>query len=165
VEVYDVDAWIDTTDYLYIQGTTFQWEHKTSGSPAGTHGGPEPTVITTYLNGMMEMNGYDWNQTWPDPLPSDAFSSVLASLNPELPLTGTLIGTVSNISGRGTPSIYQEPSAANGDTLIVQFSDGADGAAYLDAQITVVPEPASIGLIGLGAVCLLGARPRRGTGK
>jgi len=163
VEVYDVDAWIDTTDYLYINGSTLQWEHKTSGSPAGTHGGDEPTTITSTLDGFTEMSDIDWNQTWPSPLPSDAFSSIFTSLSPALPLTGSLSASVSTISGRGTPSIFQEPTSANDNTLIVQFTDGFDGAAFLDAQITVVPEPASPGLLGVGVIGILclGSRSRR----
>jgi len=152
VEVYNVDAWIDTTDYLYINGSTLQWEHKTSGSPAGTHGGDEPTTISSTLDGVTEMSSVDWDQTWPSPLPSDAFSSVFTSLDPALPLTGSLTASVSNISGRGTPSIFQQPTSANGNTLIVQFTDGFSGAAFLDAQITVVPEPASLGVLGLCAI-------------
>ncbi len=153
--VYDVNAWIDTTDYLIINGSTLQWEHKTSGSPAGTHNGPEPTIISTTLNGVQEMNSVDWNQTWPSPLPADALSSIFSPLVPELPQSGNLSGSVVNISGRGTPSIFQQPSPSNNDTLIVQFTDGFTGAAYLDAQITVVPEPSTLAMLALAAVGLL----------
>jgi hypothetical protein len=104
------------------------------------------------------MNGVDWNQTWPSPLPSDAFSSTFTALTPALPTTGNLFASVVNISGRGTPSIFQEPSAGNDNTLLVQFTDGFNGAEYLDAQITVAPEPAS--LVGIGCAALLLRRRR-----
>jgi hypothetical protein len=158
---YDIDAWIDTTDYLYVHGNTLQWEHNTSGAPAGTHGGDEPTVISSTINGATEMDNVNWDQTWPSPLPSDAYSSTFTSLDPPLSTTGSEFATVSKISGRGTPSIFQEPSAANGDTLIVQFTDGFNSAAFLDAQITVspAPEPASGLIASLG--CILLSQRRR----
>jgi hypothetical protein len=161
-EIYDVDAWIDTTDYLYIHGSTLQWEHKTSGSPAGTHNGTEATIISSSLDGVTEMSDVSWVQTWPSPLPGDAFSSTFTSLDPAVPLSGLLSVSVSNISGRGTASIVQEPSAANGETTIVKFTDGFNGAAYLDAEITIVPEPVAVGLIGLGVVGLLRSVGRGG---
>jgi hypothetical protein len=72
------------------------------------------------------------------------------------PATGTFDASVSNISGRGTPTIFQQPTEANGETLIVQFTDGFNGAAYLDAEITV-PEPSALGL----GICALGLIRRR----
>jgi hypothetical protein len=159
--IYNVTAWIDTTDYLIIHGSTLQWEHTTSGSPAGTHTSPQPTVISSSLDGVQQMNAVDWDQTWPSPLPSDAFSSVLNLLTPALPTSGNLDASIINISGRGTPSIFQEPLPSNNDTLIVQFTDGFDGAAFLDAQITVAPEPSCAALSAIVVMGLL-RRPRSG---
>jgi hypothetical protein len=111
------------------------------------------------------MNAVDWNQTWPSPLPSPAYSSVFDQLTPALPTSGDLFASVINISGRGTPTIFQEPLPSNGDTLIVQFTDGFDGAAFLDAQITVVPEPSCAALFTISALALLRRRrSRRGPG-
>jgi len=159
---YDVDAWIDTTDYLYVHGSTLQWEHKTSGSPAGTHLGAQPTIISSSLDGAGDMNGVNWNQTWPSPLPSDAFSSTFSPLSPALPGTGDLSASVTKLSGRGTPSIFQQPAAINNYTLIVQFTDGFNGADFLDAQITVAPEPGSLLLLVASAGFPLLRRHRRG---
>ncbi len=158
--VYDVDAWIDTTDYLYIHGATLQWEHNISGSPAGTHLGAEPTILNSTINGVSTMTDVDWDQTWPSPLPADAFSSTFSPLRPTLPLSGDLSVSVLKLSGRGTPTIFQDPTPANDETLIVQFTDGFNGAQYLDAQITVtVPEPSSIALATFApAACLLRRR-------
>ena len=39
-------------------------------------------------------------------------------------------------------------------------SDGADFFAFDDFSLTIVPEPASLGLLGLGALCLLSRRHR-----
>ena len=165
--VYDVNAWIDTTDYLIVHRSTLQWEHKTSGSPAGTHLGPQPTVISSTLDGIPEMSAVNWNQTWPSPLPSDAFSSTFSPLTPALLNSGDLAASVIKLSGRGTPSIFQQPGSSNDYTLIVQFTDGFNGADFLDAQITVVPEPASLGLmlglLSVAALCLL--RRRRCVGR
>jgi hypothetical protein len=157
---YDVNAWIDTTDYLIVHGSTLQWEHKTSGSPAGTHLGPQPTIISSSLDGVPQMNAVSWNQTWPSPLPSDAFSSMFTPLTPALTGTGDLVASVIKVSGRGTPSIFQQPSASNNNTLIVQFTDGFNGADFLDAQITVVPEPASLRVIAVAGPLLLHGRRR-----
>jgi hypothetical protein len=160
VQVYDINAWIDTTDYLFIHGSTLQWEHKTSGSPAGTHMGPEPTIINTTLDGTAVMTAVNWNQTWPDPLPADAFSSTITLLDPTLLADDSLDASVVKISGRGSLSIFQQPTAANDETLIVQFTDGSAGAAYLDAEITVLPEPTSCSCVILMTVSWLCRRRR-----
>jgi hypothetical protein len=159
--VYDITAWIDTTDYLIIHGSTLQWEHKTSGSPAGTHLGAQPTVISSTLDGLSQMNAVNWNQTWPSPLPSDAFSSTFSPLTPGLMNSGDVAASVIKLSGRGTPSIFQQPTPSNDDTLIVQFTDGFNGADFLDAQITVVPEPGTLGIVAAAAGSLLVSRRRR----
>jgi hypothetical protein len=160
-EVYDVNAWIDTTDYLIVHGSTLQWEHNISGSPAGTHLGPQATIISSSLDGVTQMSAVNWNQMWPSPLPPDAFSSTFSPLTPSLPSTGGLFASVTKVSGRGTPSIFQQPSGLNDYTLIVQFTDGFNGADFLDAQITVgVPEPASLTLIAAAGSFLLRRRNR-----
>ena len=101
------------------------------------------------------MSAVNWNQTWQSPLPSDAVSSTFSPLTPALMNSGDLSASVLKISGRGTPSILQQPTSINDYTLIVQFTDGFNGADFLDAQITIVPEPASLGLMSVAALCLL----------
>jgi len=161
VMVYDINAWIDTTDYLIIHNSTLQWEHTTSGSPAGTHSGPHPTVISSTLDGIPQMSAVNWNQTWPSPLPSDAFSSIFSPLTPALTNSDDLVASVIKVSGRGTPSIFQQPSLSNDYTLIVQFTDGFNSSAFLDAQITVVPEPNIIGIIAVAGLFAM-SNKRRG---
>jgi hypothetical protein len=156
--VYDVNAWIDTTDYLIVHGSTMQWEHKTGGSPAGTHLGPQPTVISSTLDGISKMSAVSWNQIWPSPLPGDAFSSTFTPLTPALVNSGDSAASVIKLSGRGTPTIFQQPASSNDYTLIVQFTDGSNGADFLRAQITVAPEPNSFGLMGAVAMYLLHRR-------
>jgi hypothetical protein len=161
VITYYVTGWIDTTDYLIIRGSTLQWEHNISGSPAGTHLGDHPTVISSAFDGTADMSGVSWDQVWPSPLPADAFSSIFTGLIPALPAVDGLTASVVTISGRGTPSIFQQPTAADDYTLIVQYTDGFNGAAALDAEITVVPEPGEIGLVA-GLMGFVGICRRRG---
>jgi hypothetical protein len=163
---YDVTGYIDTSDYLIIQGSTLQWHHTDPGGAAvGRHAGNNfPTVISSTLDGVADMSGYDWTPTWPDPVPNeirfDAFSSVLDTLSPAVPTSGPLSVAISVVSGRGSLIINQLPTDGNGDTTIIEFKDGFDGSANLDGLITIsqVPEPGSIAILGIGTCALLRRR-------
>ncbi len=154
--VYDVTGWIDTTDDLYIRGNSVHWEHPYPGSPAGTHGATEqPTVISSWLEGTQQMSNVNWSGMW------TGFSVSLSytSLTPTLSTSSDSFAAVEKISGRGSLSIIQQPDVSNNYTLGVKFKDGFNGAAFLDAKITVVPEPSTCGVVLIFGI--LGMRPNR----
>ena len=65
VLVYDVTGYIDTSDFLLIQGSTFQWHHTDPGGAAvGRHSGNNfPTVISSTLYGVTQLGITDWTPT------------------------------------------------------------------------------------------------------
>ena len=140
----------------------------TGGAAVGRHAGNNfPTTISSTIDGLPALTGASWTPTWPDPVPNeirfDAYSSVYDDLVPPVPATGPLSVDVSVISGRGSVLIDQLPDAANDNTSIVEFKDGFDGSANLDALITItqVPEPGSLATLSIGACTLLGRRRQR----
>jgi len=165
--IYDITGSIDGTDFLIIQGSTFQWHHPANSAAAvGRQGGTnKPTTISTFRNGTSLINAFDWTPDWPNPPPDnirfDAYSSVLTPFNPAL--EGDILSvSIQKISGRGTVTIEQLPDSSNNYTLIARYADGANGAALLDGRITVVtsiPEPGVAWLV-LGGAGLV-ARWRR----
>jgi hypothetical protein len=162
VITYDVTGYIDTSDYLFITGSTLQWYHNdTGGAAVGRHAGNNfPTVISSTLNGSPQLVNFDWIPTWPRAVPDEirfeAYSSTLNSLTPALPAVDGLNVQLAVISGRGSISLTELPVADDNYTLVVQFKDGFNGSANLDALITVTttPEPASLTLLASAPLLL-----------
>jgi len=143
--VYDLVARMDgSQDTLIFQDATLQWNHVANGSaaPGRALGRNDPTLISSSLNGTQMMNQVAWIPTWPQPVPNeirfDAVSSVFTNLTPVLPAGGILSVSVTNISARGSLSVVQLPSAANGNTLIVNYADAAIGSGFVTGRVTVV---------------------------
>ena len=122
-------AYIDGRDELIIQGNTLQWDHFDFAAPGRLGGVNYPTIITTTLNGVTQMNGVDWIPTWPDPPPDPirfpAMSSVFTGLTPTIPDTTDVTLTV--ITARDSMTIAQLPSASNGFTTLLEFNDDPSG--------------------------------------
>ncbi len=165
---YSVTGNIDTSDFLIITGSTLQWHHvDTGGAAVGRHSGNNfPTVITTSVNGAVQMSAFNWTPTWPDPVPNeirfDAYSSVFDSLTPAFPSSDPFTVRAAVTQGRGSIIVTQLPTAADAYTMIVEFKDGFSGSADLDAVIvvTTTPGPASLALLACGSVTLLARRRR-----
>jgi hypothetical protein len=152
---YDVTALIDVADLLVIQGSEVQWHHPGSGATVGRHsGGNVATTISSTLDEITNLDDFAWIPTWPEDPPAeiryDAYSSV-DDLTPALPSVNMAVD-VSVLSGRGSASIQQFPDATNGWTLIVQFADGASGAALLTVHISV--ELVSLSIVPLDSTHL-----------
>jgi hypothetical protein len=62
----DIQAFIDGRDQLIIQGNTLQWDHIDYAAVGRYLGANEPTIITTTLNGVTQLNQTDWYPTWPE---------------------------------------------------------------------------------------------------
>jgi uncharacterized delta-60 repeat protein len=139
---YDVTAQIDVADLLIIHGSQIQWHHPGGGSVVGLHGANEPTQISSWLQGDTNINNISWIPEWPNgsTAGNEAFSSPFARLSPALPSASVQV-SAKVLDGRGNVTVTQTPSETNDWTLIVQFTDGFSGAAFLNARITVQSIP------------------------
>jgi hypothetical protein len=135
----DVSAYIDGRDQLIIQGNTLQWDHFDFAAPGRLDGVNEPTIITTTLNGVTQMNGVDWIPIWPlpppDPIRFPTLSSVFTGLTPSIPDTTDV--TLKVINARDSMTIAQLPTASNNFTTLLEFNDDPSaGAAWYEGLLT-----------------------------
>ena len=124
---------------MIIQGNTLQWNHFDYAAPGRLDGVNYPTIITTTLNGVTQMNGVDWIPTWPlpppDPIRFPAMSSVFTGLTPAIPDTTDVTLTV--ITARDSLTIAQLPTASNDFTTLLEFNDDPSaGAAWYEGLLT-----------------------------
>jgi hypothetical protein len=124
----DVKAWIDGSDYLYIQGNEVWYIHRNYQFPGLWNASiPLPTYI----------NNDPWNPQWPDysDYPGGGYShpnqrslDTYTSLNPPQPLQPIEI-SLEVIRARNEISIWQYPSNVNGYTTVVLFNDDPPSGA------------------------------------
>jgi hypothetical protein len=143
---YDIQAYIDGRDLLYIQGDTLQWHHLDYAAVGRWGGGNEPTIISSSLDGTPVMTDVDWYPTWPAPPPDEirypAWSSTFTGLDPAFPGAGISSVTLTPIVARYSLSIYQQPTMANGYTLVLDFNDDPiPGPAWYEGLVTVTTVP------------------------
>ncbi|MEZ5565208.1 MAG: hypothetical protein R3F24_06660 [Gammaproteobacteria bacterium] len=167
-----IDAYIDGSSHLLIQGDTVWWRHGTFSAPGQWPYGPVLAPLPTIIN------GYDWYPDWsgvgsgtygftpcaPSP-PVTCESDRVVGLVPLLPAISQAV-TLNVITGRG-PTTVENPTALNDYTMSVYFDDimigGADWYRIdLTYETAVVPLPAPAWLLG-SALGLLGW-VRRATG-
>jgi hypothetical protein len=155
-----VRAYIDGQDYLHIAGSQLRWEHK-AYSAVGLHGGSNhPTVLTTTLDGAAVMDGYEWTPAWPDGTSGGKWSSPFDGLTPAVPGQAELL-TVNVVRARGSISVLQGPSEANGWETVLDFNDKSAGMAdWYEVELTYrgTPEPASLAAMIVAAGALLRRR-------
>jgi hypothetical protein len=161
----DFRAYIDGEDQLIIRGPTLQWHHLTFAAVGRYAGANVPTVITTELDGVTQMNAVQWIPHWPLPPPDEirfeAFSDIFTGLTPALPISDVSV-SLDVIQARSLLTIAQQPSLANGFTLILDFNDNApSGPDFYEGEITfstgptAIPEPTPRYLFTTGLVMLL----------
>jgi hypothetical protein len=117
-----VRAYIDGSSYLVIQGDVVYWHHTGSDAPGRTSGPYQPTYL----------NGEAWYPSWPDVPDSrnrdcDCHSSTYVGI-PYLAPRGQVV-SLGIVQARHRVTIIQQPSVANGYTLIVDFDDGPPPSA------------------------------------
>jgi hypothetical protein len=122
-----VRAWIDGESQLIIQGNTVQWHNLSYTAPGYRIPGepPEPTYLTTAGMGTIP-----WApETWTNGTSGDTTSEQFTDLNAPLAAVDQTV-TLEAIDVRDAATIVQQPAAANGYTLIVDFNDSVSGGAY-----------------------------------
>lgn len=142
-----ITAYVDGQDVLIIRGNTLQWHHLDNDAVGRHDGANAPTTISTLLDGVPEMTNVNWIPDWPSPPPAaldfDCYSSIFASLNPPLPSANVTV-TLTALQARGSVGITQIPTAANGNTIMVDFDDDAIvSAAFYTVQLTIIPNSTS----------------------
>jgi hypothetical protein len=122
----------------------------------------------TKANYIRELWGRDFNPAWTtgaDTQMAEAFSACIWEIVYETdtdPITGKVIWDVTSGSGFYATGIEQAATAnlwlsqLDGDTAY--FANNLVATSSLDGQDYVVPEPATIGILGLGALGLLRKR-------
>jgi hypothetical protein len=163
-----IDAYIDGSSFLKIQGNTIWWEHETFSAPGQWAHGDAPPPLPTVVNGH---NWFpDWSRlplwvgfepctaTAPSSCASDKVSGLLPALSTGLPLSLTAL------SARGQVQL-ENPSAANDYTASIYFDDlYIGGADWYSIELTYdtppVPVPAAAWLFGSGLLGLAGLKRR-----
>lgn len=161
----DIEAMIDGRDLLIIRGNTLQWHHL-GWAAVGRYGGlNEPTIISTKIDDVVQMDRVNWFPEWPEEPPAEiryeAFSSVFTELVPSLPATDMIIDvTWMPLQARGMTSLEKILNEDNSYTLFVEFYDNPSAYAWYKGQIKidVIPEPCTVLLLGLGGFALLRKR-------
>ena len=162
-----IDAYIDGSSWLRIQGNTLWWEHETFAAP-GQWDGDVPPPLPTVVDGQ---NWYpDWSrlpQGNPFELcvaeaPFSCASDKISGLLPAL-ADGTSVG-LTVLSARGVVQA-ENPSAANDHTASIYFYDYLGGADWYRVELSYetpdVPVPAAAWLFGSGLAGLAGFARRR----
>ncbi|GAB5537784.1 MAG: hypothetical protein Rubg2KO_40330 [Rubricoccaceae bacterium] len=121
-----VRAEIDGRSELRLQGQSIWWHHFEFEAP-GMWGDDQPTFL----------NGDEW---WPEwPLDELAFcncsSTKEALLAAPIATDGSTL-SISNVNGRGLVRIIEQPSAGNGFTARIEFSDPLPDRAWTSVTIT-----------------------------
>lgn len=170
---FEIEALIDGRDLLIIHRDTLQWHHLDFAAVGRFGGRDDPTVISSSLDGVPQMDRFGWIPTWPLPPPDDirfeAFSSVFQGLMPALPAEDVMV-TLTPLRARSVLRILELPSALNDYTLVLDFDDnGPLGPDLYIARVTIetaevvtaIPEPGAAALALVGAVAMLGCGWRR----
>ena len=121
-----VRAEIDGRSELRMQGRSIWWHHFDFEAP-GMWGDDQPTFL----------NGEAWWPTWPfDELANcDCSSTREELLSTPIKTDGSTI-SISDKIGRGEVRIVQQPTASNGFTVRIEFSDPLPNRDWTSIRIT-----------------------------
>jgi PEP-CTERM motif len=152
---------------LTLQGDGFSWDlgqdydFNAFGAAVAAGGNLEfdvtydtssiPQSDVSFLNMSIAMNDGSWSQV-------DSLASTNGSTNETIHVVLSLAGDLgAQTQGEGA-TFYQINIAFNGDWVdALDPRNTEDATVYLD-NIVITPEPASLGLLGLGGLALLARR-------
>ncbi len=128
----EVEAMIDGRDVLIIKDDTLQWVHYEWAAVGRHEGLDEPTIITTSLDGLIQMDEVQWHPEWPEEAPATirygAESSVLEGLVPALPAADMITSIdLDPLASRGTITLEQVATGTNSYKLHIEFNDNNYG--------------------------------------
>jgi hypothetical protein len=155
---YNVGTCIDGQDELIIHGSSMQWEYM-GFTPVGgvrTDCTQNQVTVSTTLNGAPVTQNAQWTPSFSESYPGIGLGSLSDVYTVTPALSGTSISvTLKVLQGRESLTIAQLPTAANDETLILDFDDlYAGGSSYYQALVTVVtnavPEPFGLALVATG---------------
>ena len=69
--VLDISAYIDGRDLLIVHGDTLQWHHLDYAAVGRWHGTNQPTIISTSLDSIAQINNMLWVPRWPAAPPDE----------------------------------------------------------------------------------------------
>jgi hypothetical protein len=167
----EIEALIDGRDLLIIDDNTLQWDHREFAAVGRVWERNEPTFISTWRDGVLQMDRVPWIPEWSEPPPNEIrwpeLSSVFEDLVPVLP-NAPMEVTLTPIEARHSLSILEAPTAANGYAVVVDFDDGPPSGdvwysglleiRYDTSDPEVIPEPATCVILLIG---ILGQRLKR----
>ena len=158
----EVEAMIDGRDVLILRDDTLQWVHYDWAAVGRHEGLDEPTIITTSLDGLIQMDEVQWYPQWPEAAPAQirygAESSIYYGLTPELPPADLITSIdLDPLASRGTVTLEQVATGTGSHELHIEFDDNIYGGHdWYKVQVAIeyIPEPATIALFGVGMLLL-----------
>jgi Ca2+-binding RTX toxin-like protein len=141
VLAFQVRAMIDGRDLLLIDGDSLRWHHLDFAAVGRHEGLDEPTLVSTFEDGMLRLDRVEWTPEWsappPDEIRQEEFSSFFQGLDPQLP-DGPVDAVLEVLEAREQVSLRELPSVDNGFTLTLEFDDNAPVShAWYEARVTV----------------------------
>lgn len=123
-----VNAWIDGRSWLILDDDTATWQHFDFAAPGRLNCNTGAPTESTFLDGVA------WDPVWPDVPDCEnrfcggCFSSTFTGLLSPLP-NADFTPVLVPIQVRGTSTIVEYPSAANGYRVVIEFDDNPLAAA------------------------------------
>lgn len=131
-----VRAWIDGRSQLVLDGPTARWEHFDFAAPGRLDCNLGVEVQPTYIDGDV------WYPEWPDRPDCEnrdcgCSSSLFARMHQPIP-EAEVFPVFEIIQARGSSSLVELPTAANGYRVVIEFDDNAlGGADWYEVCLTV----------------------------
>jgi hypothetical protein len=159
----------DGQDLLFFQGNTLQWQHinEFANGPATINAWVDLVQVVTNANWANGATGQPCGGTFgPCPFMEPNTYTLPFSLVPN-PVNLTLTVEPPALPSGGSLTIFQLPTLGNNWLFKVDFNDQPPGGTHTYHALisfegpAIVPEPASMALVGCGLVILVGLIARK----